>query len=201
MDSSAVNNSVFGDVLTLASAALFALVSVMLRKVAPEGFDLSYFMGMNGLLAIGLSPGVLYVAHHWGVEHFRPPTADALLALTINAVLGSTCANYLYTSALLLLSPLVTTVCMSLSIPISAFTDELLMREHRFSTGWFIGASFVSASVVFAAFDLEAAPETSSSARGEAGEEEELKGLLEHEGSQDHDRGRDGEHGQELRHV
>lgn len=180
MESSAISNSAFGDFLTLASAALFALVSVMLRKLAPEGFDLSFFMGMNGLLAIGLSPGVLYAAHHWGVEHFRPPTGEALLALSVNAVLGSTCANYLYTSALLMLSPLVTTVCMSLSIPISALTDEFVMRQHRFSGGWLVGACLVGAAVVFAAFDLEDTPsEKKSAARNEAAEEEELESLLE----------------------
>ncbi len=34
----------------------------------------------------------------------------------------------------------VTTVCMSLSIPISALADELVMQQHRFSSGWLIGA-------------------------------------------------------------
>jgi len=178
---SAVTNSVFGDLLTLSSAALFALVSVMLRKLAPKEFDLSAFMGMNGLLAIGLSPGVLYAAHHAGLEHFRPPTGETLLALTVNAVLGSTCANYLYTSALLLLSPLVTTVSMSLSIPISALTDELVLRQHRFSGGWLLGACFVASGVVFAAFDLEEPVGATKSAKGEevAKEDgEELESLL-----------------------
>lgn len=187
MGTTAVTTTSFGDFLTLSSAALFALVSVMLRKVAPEGFDLSFFMGMNGLLAIGLSPGVLYAAHRWGLEDFRPPNGEALLALSVNAVLGSTCANYLYTSALLMLSPLVTTVCMSLSIPISALTDELVLRQHRFSVGWLIGACFVGAGVVFAAFDLEAPEGESNASKGEAGQEEELESLLEKDCSEELD--------------
>merc|ERR1719335_1686974 len=125
-------------------------------------------MGCNGLLALGLSPPVLYAAHRYGLEDFRPPDGEVFLALSINAVLGSTCANYLYTSALLLLSPLVTTVCMSLSIPISALTDELVMRQHRFSMGWLVGATFVACGVVFAAFDLEAPSCEKSLARSEA---------------------------------
>lgn len=197
---SAVTNSVFGDCLTLISAAMFALVSVMLRKLAPREFDLSFFMGMNGLLAIGLSPGVLYAANRYGLEQYRTPTGNALLALTVNAVLGSTCANYLYTSALLMLSPLVTTVCMSLSIPISALTDEIVMRQHRFSVGWLVGASLVASGVVFAAFDLEAPASEMSRARRETAEEEELESLLEHNKLSEFDV-KIGADGQELRNL
>lgn len=199
----AVTNSGFGDILTLSSAALFALVSVMLRKLAPEEFDLSFWMGLNGLLALGLSPGVLYAAHQLGVEDFRPPPGNTLLALTVNAVLGSTCANYLYTNALLLLSPLVSTVCMSLSIPISALTDEVVLHQHSFSMGWLIGAGFVSASVVFAAFDLEVPPSDGAKANGEKAEE--LQSLLaEHDRGAENDRSLENARigdGQELRNV
>ena len=38
--------------LALISAALFALVSVLLRRLAPEELDLGSFMGMNGLLTL-----------------------------------------------------------------------------------------------------------------------------------------------------
>lgn len=163
----------------------------MLQKMAPQEFDLSFFMGMNGLLAIGLSPGVLYAANRFGFEDFSAPTGTALVALSVNAVLGSTCANYLYTSALLLLSPLVSTVCMSLSIPISALTDEFFLRQHSFSVGWLIGATFVASGVVFAAFDLEAPTSQTSLARKEAAEGEELESLLQQNGSDECDKTND----------
>merc|ERR1712048_789176 len=102
---------------------------------------------MNGLLALGLSPVLLYVAHTCGIECFRPPPPHTLLFLTANALLGSTFANYLYTSALLLLSPIVTSVCLSLSIPLSALADEVFLQQHRFSAGWAMGAGLVSCGV------------------------------------------------------
>jgi len=185
---SAVTNSFFGDVLTLASAALFAFVSVMLRKLAPEEFDLGMFMAVNGLFAICLSPVLLYAAHRYGLESFTPPAGETLVALTLNAVIGCTLANYLYTSALLILSPLVSTVCMSLSIPMSALTDEVVMKQHRFSIGWLTGASLVSLGVVFAAFDLEtpngnARRRENGKYEKEAHLEEELESLLEFSGN------------------
>lgn len=151
----AVNNSLFGDALALLSAAMSALVSVMLRKQCPGGLDTSVFMGTNGVFAVVLSPVLLYALHHAGLESFRAPTSETLFFLAVNAMMGSTLANYLYTSSLLLLSPLVANVCLALSIPISAFADGILLRQHRFSTGWMVGAGVMTAGAVFAAMDLE----------------------------------------------
>lgn len=178
IEATAVTSSAFGDILTLTSAAMFSLVSVMLRKLAPSEFDLSFFMGMNGVFAIAMSPMVLYAAHHSGVENFRPPTGNVLMALSLNAVLGCTCANYLYTSALLLLSPLVTTVCMSLTIPVSALTDEVFLRQHAFSAEWLLGATLVASGVIFAAFDMETAPTSGDKNKGEWAEAAEMESLL-----------------------
>merc|ERR1719282_779534 len=112
---------------------------------------------MNGLIAAGLSPALLFAAHFAGVEIFEPPSPKMMVVLVANALLGCTLANYLYTSALLLLSPLVANVCLSLSIPVSAFADGVLLGQHRFSFGWVLGAALVSISVVCAALDLDEA--------------------------------------------
>lgn len=182
MHADAVTNSMLGDGLALASAAMFALASVMLRRWAPEEFDTGFFMGMNGLLVLGLSPALLAGADCLGVESFQSPSAHTLAFLALNALLGCTFANYLYTSALLLLSPLIATVCMSLSIPISALTDEVLLQEHRFSAGWAAGAALVSTGVVLAAFDFtDPAPEADDRKGAEAAE---LQSLLEAEGDE-----------------
>lgn len=179
MSSSAVTNSTFGDGLAFTAAALFALVSVLLRRLAPEGFDLGSFMGLNGLLSVGVSPVLLYAAHTSGIEPFKPPSPNTLACLAANALIGCTLANYLYTSALLLLSPLVANVCLSFSIPLSAFVDEVLLQQHQFSVGWAVGASLVAASVVCAALDLETNDGTDDAKIREAAQPTELESLLE----------------------
>jgi len=179
----AVNNSDFGNELTLVAAAMFALVTVVLRKWAPEDFDCSYFMGMNGMLAIFLAPLLLTIADSYGIEEFARPPLKTLVCLALNALFGCTIANYFYTSALLLLSPIVATVSMSLSIPLSALVDQVLLRQHTFSAGWLVGASLVCMSVLLAAVDLEGSEES----REKSGKEEkackasELRPLLDEE--------------------
>eukprot|EP00747_Dinoflagellata_sp_TGD_P207574 gnl/TRDRNA2_/TRDRNA2_81132_c0_seq2.p1 gnl/TRDRNA2_/TRDRNA2_81132_c0~~gnl/TRDRNA2_/TRDRNA2_81132_c0_seq2.p1 ORF type:complete len:399 (+),score=65.08 gnl/TRDRNA2_/TRDRNA2_81132_c0_seq2:111-1307(+) len=186
VDKGAVVNSSFGDLLTVSSAAIFALVSVLLRRLAPEGLEPSLFMGANGLIALLLSPVLLLAAHVVDVEHFRVPSGRTLACLTANAALGCTLANYLYTSALLLLTPVAATVGLSMSIPISAFVDEALLRDHRFSTGWMVGAALVGSSVVLAALDLESPSSGADGAKsptgtnqGEDAAASELQSLLE----------------------
>eukprot|EP00929_Paragymnodinium_shiwhaense_P068870 TRINITY_DN34723_c0_g1_i1.p1 TRINITY_DN34723_c0_g1~~TRINITY_DN34723_c0_g1_i1.p1 ORF type:complete len:481 (+),score=95.12 TRINITY_DN34723_c0_g1_i1:218-1444(+) len=179
----AVQPSDLGTVLTLAAAALFALSSVMLRRLAPTDFDTSQFMGINGLLSASLTPALLYLAHLTGLETFRQPTSQTLVLLAVNALFGCTIANYLYTSALLLLSPLVATVFMSLSIPISAVVDEVLLKEHRFSVPWIFGASLTAAGAVLASMDLEDeepadATKISNHVEGKHAEAHELESLI-----------------------
>lgn len=178
----AVQNSTLGDALALTSAAMFALTSVLFRKLAPADLDAALYMGINGLLALVISPLLLYLGHMGGFERFTAPTHYTLAALTANALLGCSLANYLYTSALLLLPPLVVNICMSLSIPISAVTDELLLGQHRFSVGWAFGAAITSIGVVFAALDPDSAASWSSEAaedvRGEVADEAELESLI-----------------------
>eukprot|EP00445_Apocalathium_hangoei_P011333 CAMPEP_0203882448 /NCGR_PEP_ID=MMETSP0359-20131031/26670_1 /ASSEMBLY_ACC=CAM_ASM_000338 /TAXON_ID=268821 /ORGANISM="Scrippsiella Hangoei, Strain SHTV-5" /LENGTH=209 /DNA_ID=CAMNT_0050802497 /DNA_START=50 /DNA_END=675 /DNA_ORIENTATION=- len=147
---SAVTNSNFGDLLALVSAGMFALSSVLLRKHAPQDLDMNSYMGVTGLLALTAAPALLYTADAFAWERFVAPSPRVFAALTANALFGCTLANYFYNSALLLLSPLVANMCLSLSIPLSALTDEFVLGQHRFSAAWMVGASTVAAAVVVA---------------------------------------------------
>jgi len=170
----AVATSSLGDVLAISSAALFALASVLLRKWAPQEMDMSTYMGVNGLLSLVLAPVMLSAVHYGGIESFTAPSWRIMLALALNAVFGSSCANYLYTRAVMLLTPVVANMYMCLSIPLSALTDEVLLGEHRFSFLWAVGASLACLAVAYAALDLEASDED---LRGSANEDE-LESLI-----------------------
>jgi len=184
LEASAVTNSTLGDALALTSAGLFALASVLLRRFAPDDLDLGSYMGVTGLIALGIAPGLLYVAHIGGLEQFALPTRTTAAALIVNAVFGCTLANYLYNSALLVLSPLVANICLSLSIPVSALMDEVLLGQHRFSSTWALGAAVTTAGAVLAAMDFgdQSSGEGGAKKRvmwtGERAEADELQSLL-----------------------
>mmetsp|Transcript_11080 Transcript_11080/g.29339 ORF Transcript_11080/g.29339 Transcript_11080/m.29339 type:complete len:366 (-) Transcript_11080:134-1231(-) len=155
MSEDAVENTLVGDALTLLSSVLFASATVLLKKLAPPDLDVSMFFGLSGLFVLVVSPVFIFVAGVLGIEQPNRPEPATLAALGLNAVLGSTLANYLWGSAMLLLSPLVANTCLSLSIPLSAFADEVLLRQQSFSLGWMLGAGLVVAAVGLTAADLE----------------------------------------------
>lgn len=154
----AVTNSYLGDALALASAAMFACASVLLSKVAPEDMEVNVYMGVNGLFALTVAPCLLYAANAGGVEVYEAPEGRTVVALAANAFVGCVVANFLYTSALMLLPPLLANVYMCLSIPMSALVDEIVLSQHRFSSIWMIGATIVCMSVALAAFDTDDDP-------------------------------------------
>jgi len=178
----AVTNTDFGDALAVLSTAMFALSSVLLRRYAPQDMDMTAYMGVTGLLAFAASPAILVVAHMAGWETFSPPPPKVLLAMMLNAAVGSAFANYLYNSSLLLVSPLVANTCLSLSIPISAYTDQVILGQHRFATSWYTGAAIVCTAVVLAASDMDCADEHDDcldcNARREKAEDAELESLF-----------------------
>lgn len=179
MNNDAMANSLLGDLLALGSAAMFSLASVMLRKLAPAEFDIGFFMGVNGFLVLSVSPVVLVLVHVLGIEKFQAPGMWTLVFLAGNALLGCTLANYLYTSALLVLSPLAATVSMSLSIPVSALMDQVVLRNHTFSTGWAAGAALVGASVFLVALDSDPDEDLKAARDDRRGAEEtELQSLI-----------------------
>lgn len=194
----APTNSLGGDVTTVVSAAIFALVSVATRALAPDDFDASAWIGMNGTVNLLIGPVLLLLAHVFDVESFMWPDAKTLLCLTLNAFFGCTVPNALYGAALFMLSPLVVTVSLSATIPVSALADEVLLAQHRFSAGWFLGALFVVFGIVLAALDLEPEKPTEYSdaslpRRGcqtaEKPQGDELQSLIEREPEDDEQEG------------
>eukprot|EP00439_Symbiodinium_sp_Y106_P003454 s6840_g1.t1 len=120
----AVHTDSLGEILALASAAMFGFCSVALETMSSRHFDPGLFLGLNGLVAAALSPAALGLAHLLEVEQLRLPSMSVVRMLLLNALLGCICANYLYAFALLRLSPVLATASLSLSIPISAAVDE-----------------------------------------------------------------------------
>lgn len=180
----AIHNTSAGNVEALTAAALFSLTSVSLQRLAARDFDTSAYMGLNGICALMLAPLVLFLADRAGMEDFRLPSLRILLVLILNALLGCVFANYLYTCALLRLSPLLANAGLSLSIPVSALVDQVFLGEHRFSAVWGMGAALSAGGVVLAALDLQ----DEALLAFDKDKSEELQPLCMEEGDEDADK-------------
>lgn len=116
-----------GNILSLLSACFYGFYAVILKKRIPEekeaSFKFSYFLGFVGLFnAICLLP-LFPILNSLGWETFEWPNSSAIQDLAINAILGTVISDYCWAKSVVLLGPLITTLGISMTIPISMVVD------------------------------------------------------------------------------
>ena len=139
-----------GDALAFASAILYGVYTTLMKKRMGNEYrvDMLLFFGLVGLFnVITLLPGFL-VLHYTGVETFElPPTRRVLTIVLVNSA-TSLISDFCWAYAMLLTSPLVVTVGLSLTIPLSLI-GQIILNGQRSSAIYWIGAGIVFLSFVF----------------------------------------------------
>ena len=133
-----------GAALALGSAALYAAYAVQLKRWVPDesSLPMPYLFGLMGLSNSALMWPLFILLHLSGLERFAWPSKVAALEMALTALLGTVLSNMLLARAMLLASPVVATVGLSLSIPFAMASDALRGRG-RFSPVEIAGAACV----------------------------------------------------------
>eukprot|EP00745_Piridium_sociabile_P008122 TRINITY_DN154292_c0_g1_i1.p1 TRINITY_DN154292_c0_g1~~TRINITY_DN154292_c0_g1_i1.p1 ORF type:complete len:331 (-),score=12.42 TRINITY_DN154292_c0_g1_i1:23-1015(-) len=126
-------SSFSGYVLATISAVFYSIFTVFLKKGDPEcrGIDMGFFFGWIGIVITLLSPPLLMLGHITGFETFAVPSWRTLGCLVLNGLIGTVLSDFLWAAAVLLLNPLIATVGVSLSIPLSILIDFFVLRQHK----------------------------------------------------------------------
>jgi hypothetical protein len=116
-----------GDVLALMSAAASGVYMVLLPATTPDAVHMPSLFGMMGLVCtLALLP-LFPLLHYGGIEAFElPPTRSATLSLLVNAATSTVLPDMLLAQAIMMTSPLVATLGLSLMIPLSVFVGFIL---------------------------------------------------------------------------
>lgn len=144
-------NTVFGNVIALLSAFFYAVYTSILRYGLPD--DERYAMGMvfgavGVINFICLWPGLVLVdLLNW--EKFEWPSIGQFWPLLLNALIGTNLSDVLWARSVVLTSPVVATLGLSLTTPLAMIVDAAFKGAH-FSTAYVIGASFVMCGFVMA---------------------------------------------------
>lgn len=139
-----------GDILALISAVIYGIYCVVLKKrIGDESrVNMPLFFGLVGLLnLLFMWPG-FFILHWADIERFQmPPTAWITGIIAVNST-SSLVSDYCWAFAMLLTSPLIVTVGLSLTIPLSLIGQMLLSATY---TGWmyWLGAAVVVGSFIF----------------------------------------------------
>ena len=138
-----------GNVLSLLSACVYGFYAVILKKRVPEEqeatFKFSYFLGFVGLFnSVFLLP-LFPLLNLLKIEEFEWPNESALKCLVLNAILGTVISDFCWAKSVVLLGPLLTTVGISMTIPISMLVDAQY-SDKEFSSTYYIGSLFILGS-------------------------------------------------------
>ncbi|KAL4722772.1 hypothetical protein ACLX1H_010010 [Fusarium chlamydosporum] len=137
-----------GDAMALLSAVIYGLyVTVMKRKVPNEDrVDMQMFFGLVGVFNVVLLWPLFFVLHWTGIEPFELPPSGTIWGIIIFNAVSSFISDISWALALLMTTPLVVTVGLSLTIPLSLIGEILQYQQYSSLTYW------VGAAVVFISF-------------------------------------------------
>ncbi|GAB7347154.1 hypothetical protein MBLNU459_g3273t1 [Dothideomycetes sp. NU459] len=145
-----VRQIALGDAMALVSAVLYGAYAVMMKKRIGDERRISMplFFGLVGVFNVLLLwPGFI-VLHFTGVEEFvLPPTGRVTAIILLNS-LSSLISDIAWAYAVLLTSPIVVTVGLSMTIPLSLIGQIVLNSQHSGIVYW-LGACVVVLSFVF----------------------------------------------------
>jgi solute carrier family 35, member F5 len=139
-----------GDSMAVLSALLYGIYVILMKKrVGDESrVNMPLFFGFIGLFnVLALWPGLI-ILHYTEVEKFElPPTRRILTILLLNAA-SSTISDFCWAFSMLLTSPLIVTVGLSLTIPLSLIGQIIIDSQYVTFTYW-VGAGIVLLSFIF----------------------------------------------------
>lgn len=141
-----------GDGLALFSAVIYGFYTITLKRTTmsalPKSIHMPTFFGFVGLFNVVLLLPLFPVLHFTGLERFTlPPTAHIWMILLINS-LSSLVSDICWAYAMVFTSPLVVTVGLSLTIPLSLI-GEMIIQGRFESWVYWVGAMIVVGSFVF----------------------------------------------------
>ncbi|KAM0335791.1 hypothetical protein ACHAQA_000841 [Verticillium albo-atrum] len=139
-----------GDGMAFLSAIIYGVyVTVMKRRVGnEERVDMQLFFGLVGLFNLLMLWPVFFVLHWTGIETFEmPPTAEVWVIILVNS-LSSFISDISWAYAMLLTTPVLVTVGLSLTIPLSLVGEMIQYAQYSTWVYW-VGAAIVFMSFVF----------------------------------------------------
>ncbi|QDS77309.1 hypothetical protein FKW77_004616 [Venturia effusa] len=139
-----------GDAMAFISAVLYGLYAVVMKKrIGDESrVNMPVFFGLVGLFnVLFMWPG-FFILHFTGIEAFQLPPSGKVVTILLTNSTSSIFSDFAWAYAMLLTSPLIVTVGLSLTIPLSLIVQMVLHGQYASLIYW-LGATLIVASFLF----------------------------------------------------
>jgi solute carrier family 35 protein F5 len=139
-----------GDTMAFVSAVLYGFYAVFMKKrIGDESrVNMPLFFGLVGLSNVLLLWPGLVILHITGIEPFALPPTNKILTIVLVNSASSLVSDFCWAYAMLLTSPLVVSVGLSLTIPLSLVGQMVLDAQYASWLYW-VGAAVMVVSFVF----------------------------------------------------
>nr|POF13679.1 putative vacuolar membrane protein [Quercus suber] len=137
-----------GALFALLSAALYGYYSCLMKKncVDETRINMLLFFGFVGLFNVIFLWPIFLVLHYTHIESFQLPPTTRIAAMVVSNSLISGASDMLWASAVLMTSPVLVTVGLSLSIPL-ALIGQFFTRSQTPTALYVVGTLLVMAAV------------------------------------------------------
>eukprot|EP00796_Vickermania_ingenoplastis_P004551 gene4551-3313_t len=148
-------DTVFGDVIALVSAMFYGIYTTVLRWCLPDDdrYGMGQVFGAVGVLNFLVLWFPLPILNASGFEVFEWPTAKQAWPLVVNALIGTNLSDVLWARSVILTSPVVATLGLSLTTPLSMVVDAIL-HHATYQPQYIAGAILVVVGFVTANLPL-----------------------------------------------
>jgi len=127
-----------GDLLALCGAVFYGCYTTLLKlKIGDESrIDMPLFFGFVGAFNVLFMWPAFPLLHFLGLEKFELPFSPSLwIMVLLNAFVGTFLSDYLWLLAMLMTSPLVVTLGISLTVREAIAPSSTILTQHVDSTG------------------------------------------------------------------
>lgn len=136
--------NLMGDLINILSAFIYALYTTILKyKSGPPGaLDVAMLFSFIGVATVfGAVPG-LFLLNLTGWEKFELPSVKVAWMLFGNALIGTVLSDFLWAKSIVLTTPMIGTLALSLTVPLSVIIDYFF-RGVSFSLPYLVGVTMV----------------------------------------------------------
>ncbi|EXJ94201.1 hypothetical protein A1O1_02594 [Capronia coronata CBS 617.96] len=141
-----------GDALALLSAIIYGVYTITLKqstiKALPRSLNMPLFFGLVGTFNLILLFPMFPILHYTGLERFELPPTQWVWTILLTNSISSLFSDICWAYAMVLTSPLLVTVGLSLTIPLSLI-GEMVLQGHYEGWLYWVGAFVVVSSFVF----------------------------------------------------
>ncbi|KAJ5952168.1 uncharacterized protein N7479_010581 [Penicillium vulpinum] len=155
-----------GDAMAAFSAILYGLYTVVMKKqVGDESrVNMPLFFGLVGFFNIILLWPGFFIMHWTGMEPFSLPETSRVWLIILSNALASFVSDIAWAYAMLLTTPLIVTVGLSMTIPLSLIGQMVLQSQYSSPLYW-VGAAIVVSSFLVVQHESKPQDDLTTTAR------------------------------------